>query len=136
MVTVVAGPVLIVSRFVAALGSFGGPGSTPVADVLIPVAAFASFLGGAGAIAFGGRWWTGVLCASPGLLHLLAQLLARGGDPLTNLVFLMQLASPVAAIIGVGFALAHANGKDYSTDEAIDDDEGSAEEELTEDDRA
>ena len=95
MVTVVAGPVLIVAQFVAALGSFGGPGSTPVADALIPIAAFASFLGGVGAVALGGRWWTGVLCASPGLL----QLLLGTNDPLTNLVYLMQLASPIAVII-------------------------------------
>lgn len=132
VVTVIAGPVLIISQFVAGLGSFAGPGSTPVADALIPIAAFASLLGGVGALVIGGRWWTAILCASPGLLQLL--LLAGGNDPLVNLVFLMMLASPIAAIIGVLFAVAHANEAAYGPDEEVEETEENGEREIAEPD--
>jgi hypothetical protein len=88
-----------------------------VADAAIPIATFASLLGGVGAAAIGGRWWTALLAASPGLLNLLT----GTNDPLTNLVFLMLLASPIAAIIGVGFAIAHANETEDGIDEEAED---------------
>ena len=134
VVTIVAGPALIVSQFVAGLGSFAGPGSTPVADALIPIAAFASLLGGVGALVIGGRWWTALLCASPGVLQLLLQLLTDSNDPLANLVFLMMLASPIAAIIGVLFAVAHANEAAYGPDEEVEEAEENGAREIAEPD--
>ena len=116
IVTVIAGPVLIIGQFVAALGAFGGPGTTPVADALIPIATFASLAGGVGAFAIGGRWWTALLAGSPGLLVLLTGI----DDPLRNLFALMLLASPIAAIIGVGFAVAQVNETDDETEDDID----------------
>lgn len=119
VVTVLAGPVLIFAQLAAALGSFGGPGSTPVADATIPIATVASLLGGVGAFVIGGRWWTALLAGSPGLLVLLTGI----DDPVRNLFALMLLASPIGAIIGVGLAVAHANETDDETEDGdeIDD---------------
>ena len=72
---------LIFAQLAAALGSFGGPGSTPVADATIPIATVASLLGGVGAFVIGGRWWTALLAGSPGFLVLLTGI----DDPVRNL---------------------------------------------------
>ena len=108
IITILAGPVLIIASFMDALTGFGGPGTLPWAEPIALSATAVSVIGGFGAFAIGGRWWTMLLAGSPGILALLARI----DDPLAPLVYLLLLCSPVASIIGVGLAAARANGED------------------------
>ena len=108
IVTILAGPVLIIALFMDALAGFGGPGTLPAAEIVANAATAVSVIGGVGAFAIGGRWWTMPLAGSPGILALLAPI----DDPLAPLVNILLLCSPVISIIGVCLAAAQANGED------------------------
>ena len=98
-VAVAAGPVIIVAELFHGFGAIGSPNAYPWAEPLALIATLASLAAGVGGIALGGRWWTALLVASPGLLHLLVH--GGGHTP----AFLALLVTPIVAPLGVALAM-------------------------------
>ena len=98
-VAIAAGPVIIVAELFHGFGTIGSPNVHPWAQPLALIATLASLAAGVGAIALGGRWWTALLVASPGLLDL-----AMHGGGQTP-AFLALLATPIVAPLGVVLAM-------------------------------
>ncbi|SDS89721.1 hypothetical protein SAMN04489721_2112 [Agromyces flavus] len=119
-VAIAAGPVIIVAELFHGFGAIGSPNAHPWAEPLALMATLASLAAGVGGIALGGRWWTALLVASPGLLHLVM----HGGGQTPALLAL--LVTPILAPLGVALAMTPRRDDEQDEDEDDEDDEEEA----------